>query len=109
EAIKVFAGNLRALLLQSPLGGKRVLAIDPGYRTGCKVAVVDEKGDLQTHDVVFPTQSERKVEAVAIGNGTAGRETETFVRKLAAEGRLGAVKIVVVNESGASVYSASEV
>jgi protein Tex len=125
EAIKVFAGNLRALLLQSPLGGKRVLAIDPGYRTGCKVAVVDEKGDLQTHDVVYPTQSERKVEeaaatlerlceqhrieAVAIGNGTAGRETETFVRKLAAEGRLGAVKIVVVNEAGASVYSASEI
>src|SRR6185312_527697 len=124
-SIEVDAGNLRALLLQSPLGGKRVLAIDPGYRTGCKVAVVDEKGDLQTHDVVFPTQSERKVEeaaatlaalckkykieAVAIGNGTAGRETETFVRKLAAEGRLGAVKIVVVNESGASVYSASEV
>ncbi len=125
EAIKVFAGNLRALLLQSPLGGKRVLAIDPGYRTGCKVAVIDDKGDLQTHDVVFPTQSERKVdeaaatlerlcakhriEAVAIGNGTAGRETETFVRKLAAAGRLGSVKIVVVNEAGASVYSASEV
>jgi protein Tex len=112
-------------LLQSPLGGKRVLAIDPGYRTGCKVAVIDDKGDLQSHDVVFPTQSERKVEeaaatleklckqhrieAVAIGNGTAGRETETFVRKLAAAGRLGAVKIVVVNEAGASVYSASEV
>ena len=125
EAIKVFAGNLRALLLQSPLGGKRVLAIDPGYRTGCKVAVVDDKGDLQAHDVVFPTQSERKIEeaaatlerlckqhrieAVAIGNGTAGRETETFVRKLAAEGRLGAVKVVVVNEAGASIYSASEV
>ncbi|HEY1584705.1 MAG TPA: Tex family protein, partial [Polyangia bacterium] len=125
EAIKVFAGNLRALLLQSPLGGKRVLAIDPGYRTGCKVAVIDDKGDLQTHDVVFPTQSERKIdeaaatlerlckqhriEAVAIGNGTAGRETETFVRKLAQEGRLGAVKVIVVNEAGASVYSASEV
>ncbi|MGZ3407287.1 MAG: Tex-like N-terminal domain-containing protein, partial [Polyangia bacterium] len=125
EAIKVFAGNLRALLLQSPLGGKRVLAIDPGYRTGCKVAVVDDKGDLQAHDVVFPTQSEKKVEeaaatlarlcqqhrieAVAIGNGTAGRETETFVRKLAADGRLGPVKVVVVNEAGASIYSASEV
>ena len=125
EAIKVFAGNLRALLLQSPLGGKRVLAIDPGFRTGCKVAVVDGKGDLQTHDVVYPTQSDKKVdeaaatlerlckqhriEAVAIGNGTAGRETETFVRKLAGEGRLGSVKIVVVNEAGASVYSASEV
>ncbi|HWE26438.1 MAG TPA: Tex-like N-terminal domain-containing protein, partial [Polyangia bacterium] len=125
DAIKVFAGNLRALLLQSPLGGKRVLAIDPGYRTGCKVAVIDDKGDLQTHDVVFPTQSERKIdeaaatlerlckqhriEAVAIGNGTAGRETETFVRKLAADRRLGAVKVVVVNEAGASVYSASEI
>jgi uncharacterized protein len=125
EAIKVFAGNLRALLLQSPLGGKRVLAIDPGFRTGCKVAVIDEKGDLQSHDVVYPSQSERKVdeaaatlarlctqhriEAVAIGNGTAGRETESFVRKLVADGKLGSVKVVVVNEAGASIYSASEV
>jgi uncharacterized protein len=125
EAIKVFAANLRNLLLHPPLGGKRVMAIDPGYRTGCKVAVIDEKGDLQTHDVVYPTQSERKIEeaaqtlsglcqrfkieAVAIGNGTAGRETETFVRKLASASRLGNVKVVVVNEAGASVYSASEV
>ncbi|MDB4969629.1 MAG: RNA-binding transcriptional accessory protein [Myxococcales bacterium] len=125
EAIRVFAGNLRALLLQAPLGGKRVLAIDPGFRTGCKVAVIDAKGDLQTDDVVYPTQSERKVEeaaatleklckqyrieSIAIGNGTAGRETETFVRKLAGEGRLGTVKIVMVNESGASIYSASEI
>jgi protein Tex len=126
EAIKVFAANLRNLLLHPPLGGKRVLAIDPGYRTGCKVAVIDEKGDLQTHDVVFPTQSEKKIEeaaatlsglsakfkieAVAIGNGTAGRETETFVRKLQQAGRLGSgVKVIVVNEAGASVYSASEI
>jgi uncharacterized protein len=125
EAIRVFAANLRALLLQPPLGGKRVLAIDPGYRTGCKLAVVDEKGDLQTHDVIFPTMSDKKIdeagltlqrlcqkhriEAIAIGNGTAGRETETFVRKLASDGKLGAVQVIVVNESGASVYSASEV
>jgi uncharacterized protein len=125
EAIKVFAANLRNLLLHPPLGGKRVMAIDPGYRTGCKVAVIDEKGDLQTHDVVYPSQSERKVEeaaatlgklcqqfrieAIAIGNGTAGRETETFVRKLQQAGKLGTLKVVVVNEAGASVYSASEI
>ncbi|HWE29610.1 MAG TPA: Tex-like N-terminal domain-containing protein, partial [Polyangia bacterium] len=126
DAIKVFADNLRALLLQAPLGGKRVLAIDPGFRTGCKVAVVDEKGDLQTHDVVFPTMSEHKVaeagrtieelckkyriESIAIGNGTAGRETETFVRKLVTEGKLSpSIQVIPVNEAGASVYSASEV
>ncbi len=126
DAIKVFADNLRALLLQAPLGGKRVLAIDPGFRTGCKVAVVDEKGDLQTHDVVFPTMSEHKVaeagrtieelckkyriESIAIGNGTAGRETETFIRKLVSDGKLSAaIQVIPVNEAGASVYSASEV
>ena len=125
EAISVFAENLRNLLLSAPLGGKRVLAVDPGYRTGCKVAVIDEKGDLQEHTVIFPSQSERKVgeaeselvalckrfriEALAVGNGTAGRETETFLRRLVKEGKLGEAKVIVVNEAGASVYSASEV
>ncbi len=125
EAIRVFAQNLRHLLLAPPLGGKRVLALDPGYRTGCKLAIVDEKGDLGVHDVLFPTQSdarrneaaaraeqlvaEHKIQAIAIGNGTAGRETEAFVRRLAAAGKLPGVKIVVVNEAGASVYSTSEI
>ena len=127
EAIKVFAENLRPLLLAAPLGSKRVLGIDPGYRTGCKIVVLDETGNLLSNDVIYPSQSEHRVteaeqklqllctrhriEAVAVGNGTAGRETETFVRKLAKDGRLGNPPpvIVAVNESGASVYSASEV
>ncbi|HZS39923.1 MAG TPA: Tex family protein [Polyangia bacterium] len=125
DAIRVFSENLRNLLLSPPLGGKRVLAVDPGYRTGCKCVVVDDKGDLQANAVIFPTQSERRVdeaadtverlcrehrvEAIAIGNGTAGRETESFVRKLHKDGRLGAARVVVVNEAGASVYSASEI
>ncbi len=125
EAIRVFAENLRHLLLAAPLGGKRVLALDPGYRTGCKLAAIDEKGDLLVHDVVYPTHSEsrrveaamrleqlaqeHKIQAIAIGNGTASRETEQFVRRLAAAGKLPSVKIVVVNEAGASVYSTSEV
>lgn len=125
EAIRVFAENLRHLLLAAPLGGKRVLGLDPGYRTGCKVAAMDEKGDLLMHDVVYPTHSEsrrgeaagrieqlvseHKITAIAIGNGTASRETEQFVRRLAAAGKLPGVKIVVVNEAGASVYSTSEI
>ena len=129
EAIKVFAENLRHLLLAPPLGGKRVLAVDPGYRTGCKLAVLDDTGNLGSHDVIYPSQSEARVaeaeskvvslcaknriEAIAIGNGTAGRETETFIRKLVREGRLDvggkSPVVVLVNESGASVYSASEV
>lgn len=125
EAIRVFAENLRHLLLAAPLGGKRVLGLDPGYRTGCKVAAMDEKGDLLMHDVVYPTHSEsrrgeaaarieqlvseHKITAIAIGNGTASRETEQFVRRLAASGKLPGVKIVVVNEAGASVYSTSEI
>jgi uncharacterized protein len=130
DAIQVFADNLRHLLLAPPLGGKRVLAVDPGYRTGCKLAVLDETGGLVAHDVVYLAQSaareaeaaekiaalcaRHRVEAIAAGNGTAGREAEAFLRKLAREGRLGggdapAPVIVVVNESGASVYSASEV
>jgi uncharacterized protein len=121
EAIRVFADNLRELLLASPLGEKNVLALDPGFRTGCKVVVLDRQGKLLHHDVVYLGQSDRRqleaegkirdfvdrfqIEAIAIGNGTAGRETEAFMRglKLAA-----AIQIVMVNESGASIYSASE-
>jgi uncharacterized protein len=122
EAIRVFAENLRELLLASPLGQKNVLAIDPGFRTGCKVVCLNKQGKLLHHDVVYPTQSDARVqeaattikalcakfqvEAIAIGNGTAGRETETFVRKI---GLPASIMIVMVNESGASIYSASDV
>ena len=122
EAIRVFAENLRQLLLAPPLGGKNVLAIDPGFRTGCKVVCVDCQGKLLHTDVIYPHFSEKnsgeagakvsdlctrfKVEAIAIGNGTAGRETEAFVKQL---GLPASVQIVMVNESGASIYSASEV
>ena len=122
EAIRVFAENLRELLLASPLGRKRVLAIDPGYRTGCKVACLDEQGGLLAHDVIYPhtgdSGQERagkklvelcrrfRIAAVAIGNGTAGRETESFVRGLALPD---SIPIAVVNESGASIYSTSEI
>ncbi|HEY2343356.1 MAG TPA: Tex family protein, partial [Chthoniobacteraceae bacterium] len=121
EAIRVFADNLRELLLASPLGQKNVLAIDPGFRTGCKVVLLDRQGKLLGNDVIYPEKSAREqaeavemvkaivkkysVEAIAIGNGTAGRETEGFIRKL---GLPGSIPIVVVNESGASIYSASE-
>ncbi len=118
-AIKVFADNLRELLLSSPLGQKAVMAIDPGFRTGCKVVMLDRQGKLLHNDVVYPDReaSEAKekllgfvkyfqVEAIAIGNGTAGRETEAFVRSL---GLPPALPVVMVNESGASIYSASEV
>ena len=120
EAIAVFAENLRQLLMSSPLGQKRVLAIDPGFRTGCKVVVLDSQGNLVHHTVIYPhpPQNDRDaaariitslvndyaIEAFAIGNGTAGRETEDFVRRLG----LGA-DIFPVNEDGASVYSASAV
>jgi protein Tex len=119
EAINVFAENLRQLLLSSPLGGKRILAIDPGYRTGCKIVCLDEKGELQTTDLIYIHEpgklfnSEQtirhlvaafQVETIAIGDGTAGRETEQFIKKL----NLG-LPIFLVNEDGASVYSASEV
>ncbi|MGC3988996.1 MAG: helix-hairpin-helix domain-containing protein [Chthoniobacteraceae bacterium] len=122
EAIRVFAANLRELLLAAPLGQKAVLAIDPGFRTGCKVVLLDRQGKLLANDVVYPEKSEREreeagsllkavikkfnVEAIAIGNGTASRETETFVRKL---GLPANITVVMVNESGASIYSASEV
>lgn len=120
EAIAVFADNLRQLLLSSPLGQKRVLAIDPGFRTGCKVVLLDSQGNLMLHSVIYPHPpynnreeaaakiaawvSDYGVEAFAIGNGTAGRETEDFVRGLGLSPDL-----FSVNEDGASVYSASAV
>ncbi|MBW2678237.1 MAG: RNA-binding transcriptional accessory protein [Deltaproteobacteria bacterium] len=120
-AIKVFADNLRQLLLAPPLGAARVMGIDPGFRTGCKVVCLDRQGKLLHHDTIFPHTSEKMsiaaqekvralcrrydVEAIAIGNGTAGRETESFVKGLGID----KVRMLLVNESGASVYSASEV
>jgi uncharacterized protein len=122
EAIKVFADNLRELLLAPPLGQKRVIAVDPGIRTGCKVACLDQQGKLLRTETIYPFVSEKgrseaeetfvalcracKPEAVAVGNGTAGRETDAFVKGLPLEEK---VPVVMVNESGASVYSASEV
>ncbi len=118
DAIQVFAENLRQLLLSSPLGSKRILAIDPGYRTGCKVVCLDEKGELKETAIMFVHESGRAaqseylvrdlitkydIQAFAIGDGTAGRETEMFIKKL----NLG-LPVFLVNEDGASVYSASE-
>lgn len=121
EAIKVFAGNLRQLLLAPRLGEKRVLALDPGYRTGAKLVCLNEQGKLLDHTTIFPTHgdkkqveaseiisrlvAEHKIEAIAIGNGTAGRETEQFIRSLALDR---SIIITLVNEDGASIYSASE-
>jgi protein Tex len=118
DAITVFAENLRQLLLSSPLGSKRILAIDPGYRTGCKVVCLDEQGNLQktaliyVHETGRAAESEKTVrtlighyhiETIAIGDGTAGRETEQFIKKL----NLG-LPVFLVNEDGASIYSASQ-
>lgn len=120
EAIHVFAENLRQLLLSSPLGSKRILAIDPGYRTGCKVVCLDENGSLKKTDLIFVHENNHKlteaahkirtllqefqIEAIAVGDGTAGRETEQFLKKLQLQ-----IPIFLVNEDGASVYSASEI
>ena len=122
EAIRVFAENLRQLLLAPPLGQKRVLAIDPGYRTGCKVVCLDAQGNLLHNETIYPhkpqeetKQAARKitslvnayqVEAIAIGNGTASRETEQFIKNLRYDREL---KVFVVSEDGASIYSASKV
>jgi uncharacterized protein len=123
EAIKVFNENLRHLLLAPPLGQKKVMAIDPGFRTGCKLVCLDPQGKLLHAETIYPHNASEEgvraagekvraltesfgVEAIAIGNGTAGRETEVFVKKL---GLPRSVPVVMVNESGASVYSASEV
>ncbi|WP_138476227.1 Tex family protein [Dyadobacter bucti] len=122
-AIQVFTENLRQLLLASPLGQKNVLAIDPGYRTGCKVVVLDSQGNLLSDQVIYPFDKAAeagqtvsaliqkwKVEAVAVGNGTAGRETEDFVRKLLVGlGKTEEVGLYMVSEQGASIYSASDV
>ncbi len=124
EAIKVFASNVRELLLAPPLGQKRVLAIDPGLRTGCKVVCLDQQGAMLHHDVIYllgssTTEAESKlaalyekykVEAIAIGNGTGGREATAFVRQIMDGRRLPKdLPVVAVNESGASIYSASDV
>jgi protein Tex len=122
DAINVFADNLKELILAPPLGQKNVLALDPGFRTGCKVACLDRQGKLLHHDVIYPHEPQRQkekaaalikslcakydIEAISIGNGTAGRETEAFIKSLGLPHR---IIIVMVNESGASVYSASEV
>jgi protein Tex len=121
EAIRVFADNIRHLLMAPPLGAKRILALDPGFRTGCKLVCLDPQGKLAHNETIYPhsgTQSaakaaeritrivrELKIEAIAIGNGTAGRETESFVRSLRLPEGL---HIMMVDESGASVYSASQ-
>lgn len=122
EAIRVFAENLKQLLLTPPLGHKTVLAIDPGFRTGCKIVVLDKYGSLLHNETIYPHPPENqlkqainkiesltdayKVEAIAIGNGTAGRETEQFIRRIRFKKD---VIAIVVNESGASIYSASAI
>ena len=122
EAIRVFADNLRELLLASPLGQKITLGIDPGFRTGCKVVLLDRQGKLLAYEVIYPGRGRseeleaaeailnmvrlHKIEAIAIGNGTASRETEAFIKKLKLPP---SIQIVVVSESGASIYSASEI
>lgn len=121
EAIRVFATNLRQLLMAPPLGAKRVMGIDPGFRTGCKVVCLDRQGKLLEHAIIYPHSGtsraarakksvrklldQHRVEAVAIGNGTAGRETEAFMRELLLDRQ---TTVLLVNESGASVYSASQ-
>lgn len=122
EAIKVFADNAKQLLMAAPLGQKNVLALDPGFRTGCKVVCLDRQGKLIINETIYPNEPQKQVdksatvikslcekyqiEAIAIGNGTASRETEAFIRKI---GLPPEILVVVVNESGASVYSASDV
>ena len=122
EAIQVFAENLQQLLLSPALGEKNVLALDPGFRTGCKVVCLNRQGDLLDHTTIFPNAPQRQtadsaqtlmalcqqhaVEVIAVGNGTAGRETEAFVQSIEA---LSSLPVIAVNESGASIYSASDV
>jgi uncharacterized protein len=122
SAIDVFAGNLKQLLLAPPLGKKRIMGVDPGYRTGCKIVCIDEQGNLLHNETVYPHKPQEetsqamkklsslvasyKIDAIAIGNGTASRETESFVKRIAFDREL---KIYVVSEDGASVYSASSV
>lgn len=121
EAIRVFTENARQLLLAAPLGQKRLMAIDPGFRTGCKIVCLDEQGKLLDNNVIYPHTGQGKlkdaekivtdliskfsIQAIAIGNGTAGRETETFIRSIVPSSTI----VVMVNENGASIYSASPV
>lgn len=125
EAIRVFADNARQLLLAAPLGQKRILALDPGFRTGCKLVVLSAQGDLLAHDVIYPTPPRNdhagatratlayikkyQTEAIAIGNGTASRETEQFVRSMLSSCGMDDIEVYVVSENGASVYSAGAV
>jgi len=122
KAIEVFSENLQQLLLASPLGEKRILAIDPGFRTGCKVVCLDEKGDLLNNETIYPHAPQNEtgmamkkirsmvnaynIQAISIGNGTAGRETEFFIKKIAFDKPL---QVFVVSEAGASIYSASKI
>ena len=129
ESIGVFATNLRQLLLAPPLGRKRVLAADPGYRTGCKIVCLDERGMLLANTTIYPHEPQRRwdealatvsellvehrIDAIAVGNGTAGRETERLMREAAAAGKEGKgdrrIPVFLVSEDGASVYSASDI
>lgn len=122
EAIKVFAENLRQLLLAAPLGNKRILAVDPGFKSGCKVVCLNQEGDLLVDDVIYPHEPQcmiiqagqrikdllqkYNIEAIAIGNGTAGRETEIFINSLNIDSK---IEVYMINENGASVYSASAI
>ena len=122
KAIQVFSENLQQLLLASPLGEKRILAIDPGFRTGCKVVCLDEKGDLLNNETIYPHAPQNEtgmamkkirsmvnaynIQAISIGNGTAGRETEFFIKKIAFDKP---IQVFVVSEAGASIYSASKI
>ncbi|CAH0269031.1 Tex family protein [Chryseobacterium sp. Bi04] len=122
KAIEIFSGNLSQLLLAPPLGEKRILAIDPGYRSGCKIVCLDEKGDLLHNETIYPHAPQNEtgmamkkirsmvnayaIEAISIGNGTASRETEFFIKKIAFDKPL---QVFVVSEAGASVYSASKI
>jgi uncharacterized protein len=122
EAIKVFANNLRQLLLAAPLGNKRILAIDPGFKSGCKVVCLNEEGALLADEVIYPHEPQRavlqsqqriqelvkqyQIAAIAIGNGTAGRETEDFIRTLNLDDT---IEVFMINENGASIYSASAI
>lgn len=122
KAIEVFAENLKQLLLASPLGEKRILALDPGFKSGCKVVCLSQQGDLEHNENIYPHPPQRevtnaikkikslvnayKIEAIAIGNGTAARETEAFIKKIPFDRDL---QVFMVNESGASIYSASKI
>ena len=122
KAIGIFAENLRQLLLAPPLGEKRILAIDPGYRSGCKIVCLDEKGDLLHNETIYPHAPQNEtgmamkkirsmvnaynIQAISIGNGTAGRETEFFIKKIAFDKP---IQVFVVSEAGASIYSASKI